>query len=165
MDREELKKARLQLLPILARTLPRVMQFFKVGPLLLGDAAIQAFTLGAGKLSAKSFLALPLSPDQLVAFSDREISSEYATQIARSLVIEVATESTVVIDGPDAPVINGQVLEMWHSQPQRSGEGLPHVVRIFDSPKDMPEYQQVDPVVRRRAGLVDDASVLTPRRR
>ena len=131
MDREQLKALRAQLLPLNARSLPPMTQIFRIGPMLLGDAGIHAITLHPDDKARQTYVAMPLSSDALVVFGDRLPQDEDVREIARVLTMKVAMGSTVVVDTPEAPVINGFVLEMWSHQREPSGAGLPNAVRVW----------------------------------
>lgn len=136
MDRERLKEARLQLLPVFAQLLPPVTQVFRAGPMLLGDAGIHAITLRPDVETERTYVAMPLSSDAFIVFGNQPADDDAVLQIGHLLRLKVAMESTVVIDTQDAPVINGFVMEMWRHQPEPSGAGLPKAVRVFDRIED-----------------------------
>jgi hypothetical protein len=137
MDRERLKAVRLQLLPLNARSLPPMMQVFRVGPMLLGDAGIHAITLHPDDKSHRTYVAMPLSPEALVVFGNQLPEDEEVREIASVLRMKVAMESTVVVDTPEAPVINEFVTEMWRHQRVPSGAGVPNAVRVWSRIEDM----------------------------
>lgn len=139
MDRELLKKTRLQLLPVNAQLLPRVAQVFRVGPMLLGDAGVHAIMLSPDAETTRAFVAMPLSSDAMIVFGSQHADDHEVSEIARVLTMKVAVESTVVIDTPEAPLISSLVAEMWAYQPEPLGAGLPQAIRVFDRLEDIPE--------------------------
>jgi hypothetical protein len=142
MDREQLKAARLQLLPMFAQLLPPITQVFHVGPMLLGDAGIHAIIVRPDAKTSQSCIAMPLSSNALVIFGNQLLEAQEAREIEQFLRIKVAVESTVVIDTPEAPVINGLVREMWRYQPQPSGMGAPKAIRVWSQPEDILESRR-----------------------
>lgn len=138
MDRESLKAVRLQHLPIAARSLPPVMQILHGGPLLLGDAGIHAISLNPEKNRQRTFVAMSLSPVDMIVFGHQLPEDDEAADLHRMLNIKIAMESTVVIDTLEAPVIKGFVAEMWKYQAEPSGTGVPQAIRIFNSFEDIP---------------------------
>lgn len=138
MDREQLKAARLQLLSIFAQSLPPVTQVFHGGPMLLGDASIHAIILHPDAKTNQSCIAMPLSANALVVFGDRLFEDEEMREIEQGLRMKVAMESTVVLDTPEAPVINELVMEMWRYQDQPSGMGAPKAIHLWSRPGDIP---------------------------
>ena len=60
-------------------------------------------------------------------------------EIEYLLRMKVAMESTIVVDTPEAPVINGFVMEMWSHQPEPSGAGLPNAVGVWSRIEDIPD--------------------------
>jgi hypothetical protein len=52
--------------------------------------------------------------------------------------MKVAMDSTVVIDTPQAPMINGFVKAMWMHQAEASGGGFHKAIRVFDRIEDIP---------------------------
>jgi hypothetical protein len=139
MNREQLKAVRLQILPLNARSLPPMTQVFHVGPMLLGDAGIHAITLHPDDKTHRTYVAMPLSSDALVVFGNQLPQDEEVREIASALRMKVAMESTVVVDTPEAPVINGFVTEMWSYRPQPNGAGLPNAVRVWSRIEDIPD--------------------------
>ncbi|MEB0288498.1 DUF4238 domain-containing protein [Cryobacterium sp. 10S3] len=139
MDREQLKAARLQLLPVFAQSLPPMAQVFHVGPMLLGDAGIHAITLHPDDKTNRSCIAMPLSSNALVVFGNQSFENEDAREIEHVLRMKVAMESTVVVDTPDAPVIRGLVMQMWRYQPRPSGMGAPKAIHVWSRPEDIPD--------------------------
>jgi hypothetical protein len=137
MDREQLKAARLQLLPTFAQLLPPLTQIFHVGPMLLGDASLHAITSHPDAKTNRSCIAMPLSPNALVVFGDRRFEDEEAREIAQALRMKIAMESTVVLDTPKAPIINGLVMEMWRYQRQPTGVGVPKVIHLWSRPENI----------------------------
>ncbi len=138
MDREALKAARLQHLPLAARLLPPMMQIFHGGPMLLGDAGIQAISLNPDKNRQRTFAAMPLAPDSMIVFGKQLPEDDEASDLRHMLNMKIAMESTVVIDTLEAPVINGLVAQMWNIQAVPSGAGVPQAIRVFNSPEDIP---------------------------
>lgn len=145
MSRERLKAARLELLPIVARSLPRVTQIFHVGPMLLGDAGIHAITLRPNDELARTFVAMPLSPGAIVVFGNELVEDEEALDLSRLLNLKIAMESTVVIDTPGAPLIKSYVADMWASQLGPSGDGFPRSIRVWSSINDIPDRRRASP--------------------
>ena len=139
MDREQLKAARLQLLPLNAHFLPPMTQVIHVGPMLLGDASVHPITLHPGDKTARTYLAMPLSPGAMVVFGNQLVGDEEALNLARLLNMKVAMESTVVVDTPEAPVIKSFVAEMWRYQLEPSGTGLPKAVHVWSRIEDIPD--------------------------
>ncbi|WP_454113159.1 hypothetical protein [Microbacterium maritypicum] len=141
MDRERLKVARRQLLPVFAQLLPPVSQVFRAGSMLLGDAGIHAITLHPNAKTERTYVALPLSSDALIVFGNQPAEDDEVLQIARSLPLKVAMESTVLIDTKDAPVISGFVMDMWGHQREPSGAGLPKAIRVFNRMGDVFDHR------------------------
>ncbi|MFS0865984.1 DUF4238 domain-containing protein [Microbacterium sp. 179-B 1A2 NHS] len=139
MDREQLKEARLQFLPISARLLPPQMQVLHVGPLLLGDAGVHAISLHPDAETLRSYVAMPVSCDALIVFGRQLPDDEEAIQIGQILRMKVAMESTVVVDTPEAPIIEGFVAEMWSGQPAPSGTGLPSSIDVWTRFEHIPD--------------------------
>ncbi|MGN5734690.1 DUF4238 domain-containing protein [Arthrobacter psychrochitiniphilus] len=139
MDREQLKAMRLQSLPIFAQSLPPMTQVFHGGPMLLGDANIHAITLHANANRSWSCIAMPLSSNSIVLFGDRLFEKEEVREIEQFLRMKVAMDSTVVIDTPEAPVINGLVMDMWRNQHQASGMGAPQAIHVWRRSGDIPD--------------------------
>jgi len=139
MDREQLKAARLQLLPLSAQYLPPMTQILHVGPMLLGDAGIHAITFHPEPATARAYVAMPLTPGAMVAFGDQIISDEEGLNLARILNLKLAMESTVVVDTLEAPVITGMVAEMWKHQVEPSGAGLPNSLHLWSRIEDVPK--------------------------
>lgn len=139
MPREQLKAARLQLLPLNARLLPRITQVTPVGPMLLGDAGVHAITLHPDDKTARSYVAMPLSPVAMVVFGDQLVGDEEVLDLARLLNTKIAMESTVVVDTPEASIIKGFVEEMWSHQLEPSGTGLPKAVHVWSRIEDIPD--------------------------
>jgi hypothetical protein len=137
MNREQLKAARLQLLPLNARLLPSTTQVLHIGPMLLGDAGIHAITLHPGPKTARTCVAMPLSPGAMVVFGDQIVGDEEAFEIAQTLNMKVAMESTVDVDTLEAPIITGFVAEMWSHQPEPSGAGLPKAIHLWSRIEDI----------------------------
>lgn len=137
MDREVLKAARLQFLPLTARLLPPMMQIFHAGPMLLGDAGIHAIALNPDKNRQRTFVAMPLSPGAMIVFGHQLPEDDEVSDLHRMLNVKIAMESTVVIDTLDAPVINGFVVEMWKHQAGPSGAGVPQAIRVFNNLEDI----------------------------
>jgi len=149
MSREQLKAARLELLPVFARSLPRITQVFHVGPMLLGDAGIHAITLHPDDKTARTFVAMPLSPGAMVVFGNELVEDQEALDLARFLTMKVAMESTVVVDTLQAPVIKGRhVAGMWNHQLDPSGAGLPKAVRVWSRIEDIPDLRSNGPEIR-----------------
>lgn len=138
MDREALKAARLQFLPLAARQLPPMMQILHAGPMLLGDAGIHSILLIPDKNHQRTFVAMPLSPDAMIVFGHQLPDDGEASDLHRMLNMKIAMESTVVIDTLEAPVINGFVAEMWKYQAKPSGTGVPQTIRVFKDLEDIP---------------------------
>lgn len=138
MRREQLKAVRLQLLPVFAQWLPPVMQVFYVGPMLLGDAGIHAITLHPDGTTARSYVAMPLSPDAMIVFGRERIDDAEVSELARLLTMKIAMESTIVVDTLEGPIIKGYVGEMWSHQSQPSGEGIPAAVHVYSRISDIP---------------------------
>jgi hypothetical protein len=139
MDRERLKEARVQALPGNAQRLPPMMQVFRGGPMLLGDAGIHAINLHPDDKTIRSYIAMPLSCNALVVFGYQLVEDEDVPEVERVLRMKVAMESTVVVDTPEAPVINGFVMEMWGNQPEPSGAGVPKSVHLWSRIEDIPD--------------------------
>lgn len=137
MDREHLKAARLQLLPVFAQSLPPLSQIFHVERMLLGDAGIHAITLHSDDETKSTCVAMPLSPNALVVFGNQLIENEEARHIEHILRFKVAMESTVVVDTLEAPVIRELVMPMWRFQPQPSGTGAPKAINVWSRPEDI----------------------------
>lgn len=138
MDREALKAARLQFLSLSARLLPPMMQILHGSPMLLGDAGIHAISLNPDKNRQRTFVTMPLSPDHMIVFGKQLPEDEELSVLRHMLNMKIAMESTVVIDTPEAPVINGLVAEMWKHQPKPSGSGAPRAIRVFSNFEDIP---------------------------
>jgi hypothetical protein len=139
MDRERLKETRQELLPSNAQRLPPMMQVFHGGPMLLGDAGIHAINLHPDDKTIRSYIAMPLSRNALVVFGDQLAEDKEVHEIQGILWRKVAMESTVVVDTPEAPVINGGVMEMWGYQSEPSGAGVPKAIHIWSRIEDIPE--------------------------
>ena len=148
MSREQLKAARLELLPVFARSLPRITQVFHVGPMLLGDAGVHAITLQPDDEAVRSFVAMPLSPGAIVVFGNELVKDDEALDLARLLTQKVAMESTVVVDTLQAPIIKGYVAEMWSGQFEPSGAGLPNALRVWSQIEDVPDPRSNGPEIR-----------------
>lgn len=138
MDREALKAMRLLHLPLAARLLPPIMQIFHGGPMLLGDAGIHAISLNPDKKRQRTFIAMPLSPDDMLVFGKQLPADDEAADLRHSLNMKIAMESTVVIDTLEAPFINGFLADMWKYQPEPSGAGVPRTTRVFSRFEDVP---------------------------
>jgi hypothetical protein len=138
MDRERLKEARWQLLPVFAQLLPPVTQVFRAGPMLLGDAGIHAIALHPDEKKERAQVAMPLSSDAFIVFGNQPVEDDEARRIRDFLVMKVAMDSTVVIDTPEAPMIDGFVKAMWRHQAEASGAGLPKAIRVFDRIENIP---------------------------
>lgn len=141
MGREQLKGARLQLLPLNARLLPRMTQVLHVGPMLLGDAGVHAITLHPDSETYRTFVAMPLSPGAMVVFGNQLVGDEEALDLARLLNMKVAMESTIVVDALEAPFVKRFVAEMWSHQLKPSGTGLPKAVDVWSRIEDIPNSQ------------------------
>ncbi|WP_156458805.1 DUF4238 domain-containing protein [Microbacterium sp. Leaf179] len=138
MDREALKAARLQHLPLAARLLPPKMQILHGPPMLLGDAGIHAISLNPDKNRQRTFVAMPLAPGSMIVFGEQLPSDDDASDLHRMLNMKIAMESTVVIDTLEAPIINSFVAEMWKYQVGPSGAGVPQAIRVFNDLNDIP---------------------------
>nr|WP_307381640.1 hypothetical protein [Microbacterium sp. W4I20] len=138
-DREQLKGIRLQALPALAQLLPPVTLVARIGPLLLGDTSIHAITLHRTGKPKRSYTVMPLSSNALIVFGDQAPSNEEVHQLARVVTMKIATESTIVIDTEEAPVVNSFVRQMWEHQLQPAGEGVPQSVDVYDRLQDIPD--------------------------
>lgn len=143
MDRETLKAFRLQFLPLAACQLPPMMQILHAGPMLLGDAGIHAISLNPDKTRQRTFVAMPLASDAMIVFGEKLPEDDEARELHGLLNMKIATESTVVIDTLEAPVINGVVAEMWKYQAEPSGTGVPRAIRVFDDLGDIPTRRDV----------------------
>lgn len=132
MDREGLKAARLQHLPIAARLLPPMMQIFHGGPMLLGDAGVHAISLNPDKTRQRTFVVMPLAPDAMIVFGQQLPDNDEAGELHGLLNMKIATESL------DAPIINGIVAEMWEYQAGPSGVGVPQAINVFNHVEDIP---------------------------
>jgi len=141
MDREQLKAARWELLPSLAQLLPPIVQVFRVGPMLLGDAGVHAITLHPDARTERTYVAMPLSADALVVFGKQPAAGDEARQIGHLLPLKIAMESTVVIDTPKATLINDFVADMWRHQPDPIGAGRPRAIRVFSRLRDISTYR------------------------
>jgi len=144
MDREQLKEMRLQLLQLNAQTLPRINQVFHVGPMLLGDASIHSITFHPNATTARTYVAMPLTPGTIIVFGNQLVEEEEVPALARSLNMKIAAESTLVIDTPQAPIIKGLVAEMWSHQLKPSGTGLPKAVHLWSRVEDIPKPRPAD---------------------
>ncbi|CAH0165295.1 hypothetical protein SRABI128_00895 [Microbacterium sp. Bi128] len=138
MGREALKAERLQHLPFAAGVLPPMMQILHAGPMLLGDAGIHSISLISDGGRQRTFVAMPLSPSDLIVFGEQLPEDHEASDLDRMLNMKIAMESTVVVDTVEAPVVNGFVAEMWNHQPGPSGAGVPQAIRVFDNLEDIP---------------------------
>jgi hypothetical protein len=115
-----------------------MMQVFHVGPMLLGDAGIHAITMQPDETTARTFVAMPLTPGTMVVFGNQLVEDAEVPALARSLTMKIAMESTVVVDTIDAPIFNMLVAEMWSHQLEPSGEGLPKAIRVWSRIEDIP---------------------------
>jgi hypothetical protein len=138
---------RQQLLRTSARGLPRTSQVFHVGPMLLGDAGVHAITLQPDDKTARTYVATMLSPGAMVVFGNNRVENEEALDPARFLTTKVATESTVVVDTLQAPIINGYVADLWSHQREPSGAGRPNAVRVWSRIGDIPDPDSNGPGV------------------
>jgi hypothetical protein len=111
MDREQLKEARLQMLPVFARMLPKINQVFHVGPMLLGDAGIHALVFHPDAETARSFVAMPLSSNAMIVFGDQLAEEEEVFQLEHNLRMKVAIHSNVVVELASLrPLMSGATL-------------------------------------------------------